>query len=94
MKIDKKLIRHVAELARLDLTEEEVARFQPQLKDIIETFSQLDKVDTSDIVETVQPVEKSDSLRDDKVGPCLTQKEALSQSEHTKDGYFKGPKAV
>lgn len=94
MKVDKELITHVAEVARLNLTDEEIKKFIPQVKEILELFSKLDEVDTKGVDPSFQPVEIKNVLREDNPGGCLTQKEALSLSEHKKDGYFKGPKAV
>ena len=42
----------------------------------------------------MQPVELKNALREDIEEKCLSQEEALSLTEHKKDGYFKGPKAV
>lgn len=94
MKVDKVLIKHVAGLARLELTEEEVKKFEPQLKEILEIFSELDYVNTDDVKPSFQPVKLKNALREDKEGKCLTEEEALSLSKHNKDGYFKGPRAV
>jgi len=94
MKIDKELIKHVAELARLKLTDKEIDKFVPQLKEALEYFSKLDEVDTDNVKPSFQPVEIKNVLREDKEEKCLSQEEALSLTEHKKDGYFKGPRAV
>ncbi|MBN2111494.1 Asp-tRNA(Asn)/Glu-tRNA(Gln) amidotransferase subunit GatC [Candidatus Woesearchaeota archaeon] len=94
MKVDKDLIEKVASLARLNLTESEIKKFLPQLKDILESFSKIDKADTKGAKPSFQPVELKNRLREDRKGKCLTQEEALSNTEHKKDGYFKGPRAV
>ena len=94
VKINKELIEHVAEVARLKLTDKEIEKFSKELKEVIETFSKLDKVDTKGIETSLQPVELKNILREDKKEECLSQEEALSLSEHKKDGYFKGPRAV
>lgn len=94
MKVDKELIKKVASVARLDLTEEEVEKFIPQLKDILSSFSKIDEADTEKTNPSFQPVELKNALREDKKGKCLSQEEALSNTEHKKDGYFKGPKAI
>jgi|TARA_B100001971_G_C17990463_1_gene432039 aspartyl-tRNA(Asn)/glutamyl-tRNA(Gln) amidotransferase subunit C len=94
IKINKELIEHVAEVARLKLSEKEIKKFLPQLKEVLEAFSKLDKANTANVESSFQPVELKDSLRDDKVGECLSQEKALSLTEHKKDGYFKGPRAV
>jgi aspartyl-tRNA(Asn)/glutamyl-tRNA(Gln) amidotransferase subunit C len=94
MEVDRKLIEHVASVARLKLTEAEIEKFLPQLKEAIEFFSKLQEIDTKGIKPLFQPVEIKNVLREDVPGECLTQDEALSQTEHKKDGYFKGPKVV
>ncbi|MEA2038075.1 MAG: Asp-tRNA(Asn)/Glu-tRNA(Gln) amidotransferase subunit GatC [Nanoarchaeota archaeon] len=94
MKIDKALLEHVAELARLKLSEEEIKKFIPQLKEIMEHCSSLDKVDTSNTKPSFQPVELKNVMREDKIEKCLSQEEALKNSKEKKDGYFKGPMAV
>jgi aspartyl-tRNA(Asn)/glutamyl-tRNA(Gln) amidotransferase subunit C len=94
VEINKALIEHVAEVARLKLTDKEVEKFSKELKDIIEAFSKLDQVDTEGIEPSLQPVELKNSLREDKAKKCFSNEEALSLTEHKKDGYFKGPKAI
>ena len=94
VEINKKLIGHVAEVARLRLTDKEIEKFSKELKEVIETFSKLDKVDTKGIEPSLQPVELKNMLREDKKEECFSQEDALSLSEHKKDGYFKGPKAI
>jgi aspartyl-tRNA(Asn)/glutamyl-tRNA(Gln) amidotransferase subunit C len=94
MKVNKVLIEHVAEVARLKLTDKEIQKFSKELKEIIEVFSKLDKVDTKDVDPSLQAVELKNMLREDKEEISFTQKEALSLTDHKKDGYFKGPKAV
>ena len=91
---DKELIKHVAELARLELTEEEIKKFTPQLKETLEFFSKLQEVKTDIIKPSFQPVEIRNSMREDKEKSCLSQEEALSLAKNKKDGYFKGPKVV
>ena len=94
MEIDRKLLEHVAELARLKLTEEEIKKFLPQLKEALEFFSQLQEVNTDNVKPSFQPVEIKNVMREDKEEKCLSQDDALSLTEHKKDGYFKGPRAV
>ena len=94
MRIDKALIEHIAELARLKLTEKEIEKFLPQLKEILETFSKLDEVNTENTKPSFQPVELKNMAREDKIKDCLTQEEALTNAKDKKDGYFKGPKAL
>ena len=94
MEINEELIKHVANLARIKLTEKEVKEFTPQLKEVLESFSKLAEVNTDDIDIQAQPVELKDVTREDKTEACITQEDALKNAKHKKDGYFKGPRAV
>lgn len=94
VKINKELIEHVAEVARLKLTDKEIEKFSKELKEIIEAFSTIDKIDTKGIEPSLQPIELRNMLREDKKEECLSQEDVLSLSDYKKDGYFKGPKAV
>ena len=92
--ITKELIEHVAEIARLKLTDKEIEKFSKELKDIIDVFSKIDKVNTNGIETSLQPVELKNMLREDIEEKTFSQEDALSLTEHKKDGYFKGPRAV
>jgi len=94
MKVDKELIEKVASLARLKLTDKEINKFLPQLKEILEYFSELDKIDAKNVKPSFQPVELKNFTREDKEEECLSQERALENSFNKKDGYFKGPRAV
>ena len=94
VKIDRELIEHVADVARLKLTDKEKNQFVKELKEVIEAFSKLDKVDTKGVDISLQPVELKNMLREDKEEACLQQEDVLRLAEHKKDGYFKGPKSV
>ena len=94
MEVDKKLLEHVADVARLKLTEQEINKFLPQLKEALEFFSKLKEINTDDIKPSFQPVELRNAMRDDKEEQCLSQDDALSLAEHKKDGYFKGPRVI
>lgn len=94
MDVDIELLRRVAAVARLNLTDDELHQFQTEFKDVLDAFSKIDAIDTEGIPPSFQPVEISNSLREDIIKPSLTQEEALRNSEHKSDGYFKGPKVA
>lgn len=94
MNIDEPILERVAVNARINLTEEEVSEFLPQLQEIINFFSKIDEAETKNIKPSLQPIELKNVLREDKSKICLTQEEALSNTKNKKDGYFKGPKSV
>ncbi|MFC4541641.1 Asp-tRNA(Asn)/Glu-tRNA(Gln) amidotransferase subunit GatC [Halosolutus amylolyticus] len=79
-------VRHVAELARVDLTNEEVDQFTGQFADILEYFETLDEVPEVDRETTLTNVMRPDEERD-----SLDTEEALRNASETEDGYFKGP---
>ena len=94
MEVDRKLLEHVAEVARIKLSEEEIRKFLPQLKESLEFFSKLKEINTDNVKPSFQPVELRNAVREDKEKECLSQDDALSLTEHKKDGYFKGPRAI
>lgn len=95
MKVDEDLIRHVATVARLKLSEDEVKKFVPQFKEMLDAFSIMDEVDVTNTKISMQPIDVKNVLREDTPRDSFSQETALSQSKHNKkDGYFKGPKAV
>ncbi|MCK4318794.1 Asp-tRNA(Asn)/Glu-tRNA(Gln) amidotransferase subunit GatC [Candidatus Bathyarchaeota archaeon] len=84
------MVRRVAEAARLSLTDEELERYEQQLKVILEAFRELDEVDTEGVEPSFHPVELEDVLREDK--PSKWVWDPLANSEHKEDGYFRGPR--
>lgn len=92
--IDSKTVLRCAELARLELSEEEVEEFTPQIDKILEFAKQLSEVDTEGVEPMLFAVRQSNVFREDKVSPSLTQEEALSNASSAKDGFFLVPKVV
>ena len=85
--VDADDVRHVADLARVDLDESEVAEFADQFGDILDYFEALDEVP-----EVESEPDLVNVMRDDEVHEGLTQEEALANAPETEDGFFKGPK--
>jgi aspartyl-tRNA(Asn)/glutamyl-tRNA(Gln) amidotransferase subunit C len=94
MKDIKESLSKAAELARLKLSPEELAQFSKEAEEILKLFSQIDKIDTKGIEPAYQPVEISNVYREDKTAKCLPQKDALSNTTHKENGYFRGPKTI
>lgn len=86
MTVDDEEVRHVAQLARVDLDDEEAERFAGQFAEILEHFEALDEVPEVD-----PDPELANVMRPDEVEQGLTQEEALRNAPETEDGYFKGP---
>ncbi|AUV81388.1 Asp-tRNA(Asn)/Glu-tRNA(Gln) amidotransferase GatCAB subunit C [Salinigranum rubrum] len=85
--VDSEEVRHVAELARVDLADEEVEEFAAQFADILAYFDALDEVPEIEADEDLVNV-----MRPDEVREGLSQEEALSNATETEAGYFKGPR--
>lgn len=90
--IDEKLLKHVGETARLRLSAKELADLKQEFKEILEMFSLLEKVDVTDSKPAFHPLKLPSRMREDIPGKCLSQKEALANSQNTKSGFFKAPK--
>jgi aspartyl-tRNA(Asn)/glutamyl-tRNA(Gln) amidotransferase subunit C len=69
MKIDKRLISHVAMVARLKLSDDELAKFTPQLSETLSFFEDIANAETEGIGISMQPVPMADSLREDRPIP-------------------------
>lgn len=92
--VDTSDIDAVAENARLDLSDAEKQELADDLADILDAFESLDEIDTEGVDPAFHPVEFADGTRPDAEGDCLTQEDALGNTENTENGYFKGPRAV
>ncbi|THE64987.1 Asp-tRNA(Asn)/Glu-tRNA(Gln) amidotransferase subunit GatC [Salinadaptatus halalkaliphilus] len=79
-------VRHVAELARVDLADDEVDQFARQFADILDYFETLDEVPEVD-----READLANVMRPDEVRDTLEREEALQNATKTEDGYFKGP---
>ena len=96
IEVNKELVRKVALNARLVLTEEELEKFTPQLKEIIlESFNKLDEIE-ADEEPSFQPLKQKNKMRRDVSEKSLSQEEALQNVKtDLKDlGYVKGPKVL
>jgi aspartyl/glutamyl-tRNA(Asn/Gln) amidotransferase C subunit len=90
-KIDRKMLEHICSIAKLNLSDEEYARYQKELQDVIDVFRQMDKVDTQE-EPSYHPIEIKDRLRDDEV--IAHEWDPLCNSKSFEGRYFKSPKIV
>ena len=85
-------VEHVAFLARLGMTEDELARLQGQLNHILDQYAILATLETENIPPTAQTIELANILREDVVQPSLSVDEALSNAQERSDtGHFVVP---
>ena len=82
-------VRHVAELAKLHLSEAEVAQFTEQLSAILDYAQQLQAVDTSSVPPTPHILPLTTVLREDIAEPGLSNAEALANAPDHADGFFR-----
>ena len=87
-------VEHVAYLARLGLTDEELSRLEGQLNHIVDQYAILARLDTQAIPPTAQTIELENILRDDVAGPSLPVEEVLGNSANRKDGYIVVPAII
>jgi len=92
--IDEGTVRHVAGLARLRLTDEEVARFSRDLSNILRYVAQLNELDTADVPPTAHPLDVHNVLREDEIGPSVSSEQATANAPDRQDGFFKVPKVL
>jgi aspartyl-tRNA(Asn)/glutamyl-tRNA(Gln) amidotransferase subunit C len=83
---------HVAESARLKLTEQEIPRHTKECNDILDVFERINTLDLRTVKPTLHPVQIRPTLRTDTPEQSLSQEMALSNSSFTKNGYIKGPR--
>lgn len=89
--IDKELVKKVAHLARLAVTEEEVATFARELGDILEYVEQLSQVDTEGVEPLAHPLALTDVTRADEPHTSLDPEKALSNAPARQGQFFKVP---
>jgi aspartyl-tRNA(Asn)/glutamyl-tRNA(Gln) amidotransferase subunit C len=93
MAITRDEVLHVARLARLALTDDEIVKFQVQLSAILEAVGKVSELDLSEVEPTAHPLELSNVWADDELRPSLTLEEALANAPAREDGYFRVPPA-
>ncbi len=89
MRIAREDVEHVARLARLGLTEEELDRFTGQLAVILDAVSKLQSVDTSGVGPTASILDLQDVLREDEVRPGLSTEDVLRSAPDREGDHFR-----
>jgi len=92
--MDEKELIHVAEVARLKLSYDEVKLFTKQVSDILDWFKELSEIDTKDVKPSFHPLETVNVMREDVIGKCFTKDEVFGNTKHKEKGFFKGPRIV
>jgi aspartyl-tRNA(Asn)/glutamyl-tRNA(Gln) amidotransferase subunit C len=87
-------VAHLARLARLALTGDELDSFSGQLDAILEHVSRIQAVDVTDVEPTGNPLKAINVTRPDAVAPSLTQQQALAEAPRSAEGRFAVPQIL
>jgi aspartyl-tRNA(Asn)/glutamyl-tRNA(Gln) amidotransferase subunit C len=91
MAISRDEVLHVARLARLELSQDEVERFQEQLNAILEAVGKVAELDLSDVEPTAHPLDLVNVWTEDEPRPSLTVDEALANAPDRDGALFRVP---
>lgn len=94
MIITRQQVEHVAQLARLELTEEEKEVYTSQLNSILEYVKVLDELDTSQVQPMAHVLPIHNVFRPDESRPSIDKEEALENAPDRQGGFFKVPRIV
>jgi aspartyl-tRNA(Asn)/glutamyl-tRNA(Gln) amidotransferase subunit C len=89
MQLTQDEVRHVAELAKLRLTEAEIEEYTQQLSAILDYAAEIQEVDTSHVPPTPFVLPLENVMRDDEPRPSLSNEEALANAPDSGDGFFR-----
>ncbi len=89
MKLSRAQVMDIAELAKLELTEQEIEQFAGQLSDVLDYASRLEQLDTQDIPPTATVLPLKSVMRDDVVRPSLPREQALANAPDAIEGQFR-----
>ncbi len=87
-------VRHLADLARIDLSDAELDHLAPQLAVVLESVASISEVAAADVQPTSHPLPLTNVFRDDVVRPSLTAQEALSGAPEVEDQRFSVPRIL
>jgi aspartyl-tRNA(Asn)/glutamyl-tRNA(Gln) amidotransferase subunit C len=85
-------VKHVAKLARLELTDEEINKYSKQLGDILKYVEQMNEVDTTGIEPMPHAIPVYNVMREDVVKYEQTKEELMANAPYEEDGFFRVPK--
>ena len=92
--INKEIVKHVANLARIEVSDEIATEFTSELDEILNYAHIMDELSLDDVTPKFHALELSNVMREDIPESPLTQDEALSNSKSTENGQFKVPRML
>lgn len=94
VRVDEALVRHVAMLSRLELTDEEVALFTRQLRSILEYVETLNRLDTDGVEPLAHPLPVVNVWREDEPAAPLPAEVALMNAPEREQSFFRVPRVL
>jgi len=94
MSVSRDDVQHVAQLARLDFSDDEEERMADELSQILDYVDKLNELDTSGVPPMSHVLDVTNVFRDDDIEERIDQEQALEPAPDQEGGYFKVPKVV
>lgn len=94
MKITREEVAHVARLAMLEISEQEVVLYTEQLNAILEYADKLKELETENVVPMAHVLPLHNVFREDEELPCLSREAALANAPAEEDGMFRVPRVI
>ncbi|UMZ74532.1 Asp-tRNA(Asn)/Glu-tRNA(Gln) amidotransferase subunit GatC [Natranaerofaba carboxydovora] len=94
MKVDKDIVRHVADLGRLYVKDEDVDAFAEQLGEVLKWADKLQELDLDGVEPTAHALDMKNVFRNDERRESLSTEKALENAPDKEDGYFKVPRII
>jgi aspartyl-tRNA(Asn)/glutamyl-tRNA(Gln) amidotransferase subunit C len=89
MKLSREQVIDIADLAKLELTEQEIEHFADQLSAVLDYASRLEKLNTDDIPPTATVLPMQNVMREDEVRPSLPREQVVANAPAAIDGQFR-----
>ena len=94
MALSKRDVEYIAHLARLEVSDDEIADYVDKLSNIIDLVAQLGEVDTDGVLPMAHPLDMSQRLRSDEVTEADQRSLFQANSEAVTDGFYRVPKVI
>ena len=88
MPLSREEVQHIAQLARVGLSEEDIARFREQLSEIVDYFQRLREVNTDDVPPTAHTLPLHNVVREDEPRPSYDKEDVLANAPRREDEFF------
>ena len=93
-KISSSDVRKVAQLARLELPDDQIEKYTEEIAEILSYIDQLQEIDTKNIPPTTRAVEVVNAMREDLVDVNCSREDILNQAPHREGDFFRVPKIL